>query len=97
MRVLVGILLCIATSSVAFDPQSQCMFAGKVVGDGGVVCNDGTQQQCAGGTWKVLGTSCARGTGRVMPGVDAPGVNAVAPPQQPSGPRQPTTNQPPAP
>ena len=96
MRLLVGMLVCVAMAGAAFA-EPQCMFAMKSFGEGAIVCNDGTQQQCTGGTWKSLGTTCARGTGRVMPGVDAPNANGAAPPRQPSGPRQPGTVQPPSP
>lgn len=97
-RWLVCLVLAVATTGVALAKDRQhCIFAGKSLDPGAVVCNDGTQQRCRGGAWKSLGTSCARGTGRVMPGVHAPQARHAAEPQQPAAPDQAPVQQPPKP
>jgi len=97
MRGLACLALGLATANVAVAAQRHCMFGGKWHASGAIVCADGKQQQCKGGTWKSLGTTCARGTGHVMPGVEKPHVKHAASPPQPAEPRQPGTPQPPTP
>ena len=97
MKAVVCLIVGMATASVAVAADKHCMFAGKSLASGAIVCNDGAQQQCMGGEWKSLGTTCARGTGRVMPGVNAPKAKQAVAPRQPAEPRQPVTQQPPPP
>jgi len=91
MKWLMCLVLGVATAGVALAKERHCMFAGKSLEPGAVVCEDGKQQRCSGGAWKSLGTSCARGTGRVGPGVHAPS------PQQPAQPAHAPVEQPPKP
>ncbi len=95
-RWLVCLALGVAMAGVALGKDRHCMFKGKLLESGAVVCNDGTQQRCTGGAWKTLGTSCARGTGRVMPGVHAPQARH-SPPDQPAPPEHAPVVQPPQP
>ena len=97
MRKVLGCLvLGMATASVAVATEHHCTFDGKAHTSGAIVCKDGKQQQCRGGQWKSLGTSCARGTGHVMPGVDSPRVKHPTTPK-PAAPEHLETQQPPSP
>jgi hypothetical protein len=97
MKWLVCLVLGVATAGVALAKDRHCMFAGKSLESGAVVCDDGKQQRCSGGAWKSLGTSCARGTGRVGPGVHSPQARHAPAPQQPAQPGQAPVEQPPKP
>jgi hypothetical protein len=96
-RWLVCLALGLATTGVATAKDRHCMFAGKSLESGAVVCNDGKQQRCSGGAWKALGTSCARGAGRVTPGVHSPQARHAPAPHQPGEPAQAPVEQPPKP
>jgi len=91
------IVMGMAAMNVAVAADQHCHFHGKSYASGAIVCQEGKQERCSGGTWKRLGTGCAHRTGHVMPGVRSHHATHPVAPKQPAEPRHPAPQQPPTP
>jgi hypothetical protein len=59
MRYAVLMTLAVLSASRIAAAGAQCMYNQRFYGPGAMSCQNGSQAQCVGGSWKMTGEQCA--------------------------------------